>query len=79
MVRFCPACAGYVFPSHLSAEPGHQAVLRALDLDPVLDLDMRLGEGTGAALAIGIMRAACATMTGMATFEEAGVSGRAEG
>ena len=75
-LRMCPACAGYLFPSHLSAEPGHTLVLRALDLSPVLDLDMRLGEGTGAALAIGIMGAACRMMSGMATFAEAGVSGR---
>lgn len=75
-VRICPACAGYLFPSHLSAEPGHRIVLGALGLEPVLELDMRLGEGTGAALAIGIMGAACAMMSGMATFAEAGVSGR---
>ncbi len=51
-------------------------VLEALGLRPVLDLDMRLGEGTGAALAMEIMDAACAVMSGMATFEEAGVSDR---
>lgn len=77
-VRICPACAGYLFPSHLSAEPGHRIVLGALGLEPVLELDMRLGEGTGAALAIGIMGAACAMMSGMATFAEAGVSGRVD-
>lgn len=75
-VRICPACAGYLFPSHLSAEPGHRIALDALGLAPVLELDMRLGEGTGGALAIGIMGAACAMMSGMATFAEAGVSGR---
>jgi len=75
-VRICPACADYLFPSHLSAEPGHRIVLDALGVEPVLQLDMRLGEGTGAALAIGIMGAACAMMSGMATFAEAGVSGR---
>jgi nicotinate-nucleotide--dimethylbenzimidazole phosphoribosyltransferase len=51
-------------------------VLEALGLTPVLDLDMRLGEGTGAALAMEIMDAACAVMSGMATFAEAGVSDR---
>jgi len=74
-VRICPASAEYLFPSHLSVEPGHRAALSALELEPVLELDMRLGEGTGAALAIGLMGAACAMMSGMATFAEAGVSG----
>lgn len=75
-VRMCPHAAGYLFPSHLSLEPGHRVVLDALGLEPVLALDMRLGEGTGGALAIGVMGAACAMMSGMATFAEAGVSGR---
>ena len=74
-VRMAPAAAGYLFASHRSAEPGHTVVLEALGLEPVLDLDMRLGEGTGAALAIEIIDAACACMSGMATFAEAGVSG----
>jgi nicotinate-nucleotide--dimethylbenzimidazole phosphoribosyltransferase len=63
-----------VFASHRSAEPGHRVVLRALGLRPVLELDMRLGEGTGGALAMEIIDAACAVMSGMATFAEAGVS-----
>jgi nicotinate-nucleotide--dimethylbenzimidazole phosphoribosyltransferase len=70
-----PAARPWVFASHRSAEPGHAVVLRALGLRPVLELDMRLGEGTGAALAMEIMDAACAVMSGMATFGEAGVSG----
>ena len=74
-VRLCPHAADYVFPSHLSVEPGHAVVLDALGLKPVLDLDMRLGEGTGAALAMGIIDAACGMLSGMATFAEAGVSG----
>ncbi len=74
-VRLCPAAAGYIFPSHRSVEPGHSVVLDALGLQPVLEFDMRLGEGTGAALAIEIIDAACAVMSGMATFAEAGVSG----
>lgn len=73
-VRLCPVSAGYIFPSHLSVEPGHRLVLDALGLEPVLELDMRLGEGTGAALAMGIIDSACRMMTGMATFAEAGVS-----
>ncbi|MDP2183209.1 MAG: nicotinate-nucleotide--dimethylbenzimidazole phosphoribosyltransferase [Actinomycetota bacterium] len=73
-VRMCPAAADYLFASHRSAEPGHRVVLEALGLQPVLELDMRLGEGTGAALAIGIMDAACRMLSGMATFAEAGVA-----
>ncbi len=74
-VRIAPGVRRYLFPSHRSAEPGHGVALEALGLEPVLELDMRLGEGTGAALAIGIMGAACSMMSGMATFAEAGVSG----
>jgi nicotinate-nucleotide--dimethylbenzimidazole phosphoribosyltransferase len=59
---------------HCSAEAGHRGLLARLGLAPLLDLGMRLGEGSGAAAAIGILRAAVATHTGMATFEEAGVS-----
>ncbi|MCC5967951.1 MAG: nicotinate-nucleotide--dimethylbenzimidazole phosphoribosyltransferase, partial [Natronohydrobacter sp.] len=60
---------------HASAEPGHRRLLAALGQKPVLDFDMRLGEGSGAALALGILRAALACHNGMATFAEAGVSG----
>jgi len=74
-MRLCPAAQRYVFGSHSSREPGHQVTLVPLELSPFLHLDMRLGEGTGAALGIGVMGAACAVMNGMATFEEAGVSG----
>lgn len=74
-VALCPACRDYVMPSHLSAEPGHRVALDALMIEPVLDLDMRLGEGSGAALAMGIIDASCRVMAGMATFDEAGVSG----
>lgn len=73
-IALCPAARDYVLPSHLSVEPGHAVALRALELEPVIDLDMRLGEGTGAALAFGIIDAACRMMSGMATFAEAGVS-----
>ncbi len=62
--------------SHRSAEPGHGRALEALGLEPYLDLGMRLGEGTGAALAIGLARAAVAVLAEMATFKSAGVSGR---
>ncbi|MDH4140717.1 MAG: nicotinate-nucleotide--dimethylbenzimidazole phosphoribosyltransferase [Coriobacteriia bacterium] len=73
-VSMCPTTAYYIFPSHRSAEPGHWVALNALGLSPVLELDMRLGEGTGAALAMGIIDAACRMMSGMATFAEAGVA-----
>jgi len=62
---------------HCSAEAGHRALLAHLDADPVLDLDMRLGEGTGALLAWPILRAAVAMLTDMASFDQAGVSNRA--
>jgi nicotinate-nucleotide--dimethylbenzimidazole phosphoribosyltransferase len=77
-LRLAPAASPWVFASHRSAEPGHAIVLSALGIRPVLDLDMRLGEGTGAALAIELMDAACVMMSGMATFAEAGVSDREE-
>lgn len=70
----CPGAARYVFASHASVEIGHRALLRRFGLDPVLDLNMRLGEGTGAALAMGIIEAGCKIMSEMATFDEAGVS-----
>ena len=57
-----------------SAESGHRDLLRELKLQPLLDLDMRLGEASGAAVAILLMRAALACHNGMATFAEAGVS-----
>ncbi len=59
---------------HTSAEPGHRKLLAAIHKRPVLEFDMRLGEGSGAALALGIVRAALACHNGMATFGEAGVS-----
>ncbi|HYM30118.1 MAG TPA: nicotinate-nucleotide--dimethylbenzimidazole phosphoribosyltransferase [Candidatus Cybelea sp.] len=61
---------------HVSAEPGHARLLKILGKTPLLSLGMRLGEGSGAALALGILRGALATHTGMATFAEAGVSGK---
>ena len=62
---------------HVSAEAGHRALLQALKLDPLLDLGMRLGEASGAGAAILLLRAALACHNGMASFAEAGVSGRA--
>jgi len=64
--------------AHVSAEPAHQRALGAMNKTALLNLDMRLGEGTGAALAAGIIKAAALCHTGMATFEEAAVSGKQE-
>ena len=75
-VRMCPAVSGYLFAAHQSAEPGHKRLLAAIGHEPLLHLGMRLGEGTGAALAIGIIQAAVAAFTRMATFASAGVSNR---
>ncbi|XVH31549.1 nicotinate-nucleotide--dimethylbenzimidazole phosphoribosyltransferase [Haloferacaceae archaeon DSL9] len=69
-----PRVEAYLLPSHASVEPGHAIQQDALGLEPLFDYEMRLGEGTGAALAIGTYDAACAALTEMATFEEAGVS-----
>ncbi len=73
-VRLCPGAGGWLLYSHTSAEPGHRTVLDALDARPLLDLGMRLGEGSGAAVAVPLLRMACALHNDMATFAEAGVS-----
>jgi nicotinate-nucleotide--dimethylbenzimidazole phosphoribosyltransferase len=72
--RACPGARGAMFASHLSVEPGHRPALDELELDPYLDLSMRLGEGTGAALAMIVLECAAKLLADMATFEEAGVS-----
>lgn len=69
-----PRLLAHCLVGHASAEPGHRRLLAALGQKPVLEFDMRLGEGSGAALALGILRAALACHNGMATFAEAGVS-----
>ncbi len=74
-VRVEPATRGYLFAGHLSQEPGHRLQLEDLGLEPMLNLEMRLGEGTGAVLAFPLLRASAAALKGMATFDEAGVSG----
>jgi nicotinate-nucleotide--dimethylbenzimidazole phosphoribosyltransferase len=66
----------HTLAAHVSAEAGHRALLEELDLKPLLDLGMRLGEGSGAALAVSILRAALACHNGMATFGEAGVASK---
>ena len=72
----CPAARDYMIASHRSNEQGHQAILTHLGLSPLLDLGMRLGEGSGAVLAMPIIEAASACLCEMATFDEAGVSDR---
>jgi nicotinate-nucleotide--dimethylbenzimidazole phosphoribosyltransferase len=74
--RIAPAAVGYMIASHRSQELGHQAVLNELGLEPLLDLQLRLGEGTGAVLALFLLDAAVAILNQMATFDEAGVSER---
>jgi nicotinate-nucleotide--dimethylbenzimidazole phosphoribosyltransferase len=74
--RLVPGVEAAVIAGHRSAEPGSTAILDALGLEPVLDLDLRLGEGTGAALALPIVEAAGAVLTDMATFDQAGVSAK---
>ncbi len=73
-VTIVPACKSYLISAHRSKENGHALMLEWLKLKPLLELDMRLGEGTGAALGISIAEAACKILSEMATFGEAGVS-----
>jgi nicotinate-nucleotide--dimethylbenzimidazole phosphoribosyltransferase len=73
-VRLNRLANDYILPSHLSVEIGHQVVFAELGLTPLFDLNMRLGEGTGAAIALTIADAAARTLCEMATFESAGVS-----
>ncbi len=72
--RLCPGTAQWFLYGHGSAEPGHARILAALGAKPLLDLGLRLGEGSGAAVAVPLLRLACALHDGMATFAEAGVS-----
>ena len=72
--RLAPRAAAYLIASHLSVEGGHRILLEDLGLRPLLDLDLRLGEGTGAALAMHLIDAARRILAEMATFEAAGVS-----
>ncbi|OYY95508.1 MAG: nicotinate-nucleotide--dimethylbenzimidazole phosphoribosyltransferase [Hydrogenophilales bacterium 28-61-23] len=72
--RMNPAARDWMLFAHASAEPGHARLLAALEARPLLQLDMRLGEGSGAATALPLLRLACELHAGMATFAEAGVS-----
>ncbi len=69
-----PSIAPWLFLAHASAEPGHQAMVEWLGERPLIDMGMRLGEGSGAAVALHILRLSCALHGQMATFEEAGVA-----
>jgi nicotinate-nucleotide--dimethylbenzimidazole phosphoribosyltransferase len=75
-ITICPPLKDYVFASHLSVEIGHSKLLEYIEQKPFFDLEMRLGEGTGAALAMNIFTAAVAAFNEMATFEQASVSNR---
>ncbi|WP_058303212.1 nicotinate-nucleotide--dimethylbenzimidazole phosphoribosyltransferase [Gorillibacterium timonense] len=77
-VRLCPAAHDYIIASHVSEERGHARLLAELGLSPMLDLHMRLGEGTGAVLAFHLLDAAERIIREMATFESAGISGARE-
>ncbi|MFN8077843.1 MAG: nicotinate-nucleotide--dimethylbenzimidazole phosphoribosyltransferase [Kineosporiaceae bacterium] len=72
----CPDALGYCIAGHRSAEPGHTIALAHLGLTPLVDLGLRLGEGTGAVLALPLVRAAARVLAEMATFDSAGVTGK---
>ena len=71
----CPQCKDYMIAGHRSVEIGHRAMYDHMGLEPLLDLNMRLGEGTGAALAMSIVEASCKILDEMITFAEAEVAG----
>jgi nicotinate-nucleotide--dimethylbenzimidazole phosphoribosyltransferase len=73
-VNLAPDVRPYLIAAHRSEERGHELMLEWLELEPLLDLDLRLGEGTGAALALSLVEAACKILSEMATFDEAGVA-----
>jgi nicotinate-nucleotide--dimethylbenzimidazole phosphoribosyltransferase len=73
-MRFCPAARDYMFFSHMSTEPGHRKFFEAEKLRPILDLGLRLGEGTGAAIAMQVIEDAVAIYNEMATFADVGIT-----
>ena len=73
-VRLCPNVHGYLVPSHASFEIGYRLAMEAMDLRPLFDLSMRLGEGSGCPLAFQVLDAACAVINDMATFDEADIN-----
>jgi len=74
--KLAPQVKDYLIAGHASVERGHRVILETLGLRPLLDLDLRLGEGTGAVLAFAVVEASCKILREMATFEEAGVSNK---
>jgi nicotinate-nucleotide--dimethylbenzimidazole phosphoribosyltransferase len=76
LIKLAPGTLDHCLAGHVSAEPGHRRLLAAIGKEPLLSLGMRLGEASGAAMALGVLRGALAAHRGMATFAEAGVSGK---
>jgi len=76
-VKINPQVKSWMFFSHASAEPGHKKVMQAMQAEPLIDLNLRLGEASGAAVVVPLMRLACSLHNKMATFEQAGVSNKA--
>jgi nicotinate-nucleotide--dimethylbenzimidazole phosphoribosyltransferase len=76
--RLAPSVQPYMIAAHRSVEIGHRVMLEHMQLKPLLDLDLRLGEGTGAALGMSLCQAACKILDEMATFGEAGVATKDE-
>ena len=72
--KLCPTAAGYFVPSHASYEVGYRKAMEAMDLEPIFLLGMRLGEGSGCPLAFRVLDAACAVLSHMATFDQAGIN-----
>ena len=75
-IKINPQVKDWLFFAHASAEPGHKIMLQAIQVKPVLDMNMRLGEGSGAAVVVPLLRMACALHSGMATFNQAQVSNK---
>lgn len=73
-VKLCPGVREYLIPSHASFEIGYQLAMDAMNLEPILLLGMRLGEGSGCPLAFEVLSAACAVLNNMATFDQAGIN-----
>ncbi len=78
-IKLNPAIKDYIFSSHRSVEPGQEVFFDLLQAPPLFDLQMRLGEGTGAVLAFNLIEAAVRIYSEMATFQSAGISDKAEG
>ena len=76
MTKLRPDALDHALAAHVSAEAAHRMLLGELRLAPLLDLGMRLGEGSGAAVGVSVLRAALACHAGMATFAEAGIANR---